>query len=78
MISAMRTTLALDDDVFQEVRQYAEARAIPLGRATSELIRRGLAQPFPTRSVNGLLVFDLPASAPRVTTELVKQLESEL
>jgi hypothetical protein len=74
----MRTTLALDDDVFQEIRQYAEARAIPLGRAASELLRRGLAQPFPTRTVNGLLVFDLPANSPCVTTERVKQLESEL
>ncbi|ACO33292.1 MULTISPECIES: hypothetical protein [Acidobacterium] len=74
----MRTTLALDDDVFEEVRSYAEARDLPLGRAVTELLRRAMVQPAPTRRVNGLLVFDLPADSSPVTDEMVRDLESEI
>lgn len=74
----MRTTLTLDDDIFHEVRTYAEARSLPVGRAVSELVRRGLRVPTPTRKVNGLEVFDIPRSSQPVTSKRVKQLESEL
>jgi hypothetical protein len=74
----MRTTLSLDDDVFQVVRRYAESRSLGLGKAVSELVRKGLAAPVPTRTVNGIQVFDLPPDSPRVTTKRVKELESEL
>lgn len=74
----MRTTLRLDDDVFELVRTYAESRALALGKAVSDLVRRGLAVPTPTRRVNGLVVFDVPPDSPPVTTDRVKQLETEL
>jgi hypothetical protein len=74
----MRTTLSLDDDVFQVVRRYAESRSLALGKAVSELVRKGLAAPVPMRTVNGIQVFDLPPDSPRVTTKRVKELESEL
>ncbi len=73
----MRTTLSLDDDVFRQVKRYAESRSIGLGRAVSELLRRGFATPLPTRKVNGLVVFDLPADSPRVTTRRVLELKDE-
>jgi hypothetical protein len=76
----MRTTLNLDDDVFTLVRHYAEGRSMALGKAVSELVRRGLASPSPmkTRRVNGISVVVLPLDSPVITTEHVKQLESEL
>jgi hypothetical protein len=74
----MRTTLSLDDDVFPVVRKYAESRSLALGKAVSELVRKGLAAPVPTRTVNGIQVFDLPPDSPRVTSRRVKELESEL
>jgi len=74
----MRTTLSLDDDVFPVVRKYAESRSLALGKAASELVRKGLAAPVPTRMVNGIQVFDLPPDSPRVTSRRVKELESEL
>jgi len=74
----IRTTLNLDDDVFQVVRSYAESRSLPLGKAISELVRKGLASPTPTRTVNGIQVFDVPPDSPRITTKRVKELESEL
>jgi hypothetical protein len=73
----MRTTLSLDDDVFQLARGYAESRSLALGKAVSELVRKGLRAPTPTRTVNGLLVFDV-APDPRITSKRIKELESEL
>jgi hypothetical protein len=73
----MRTTLSLDDDVFQLVKTYAENRSLAMGKALSELVRRGLNAPVKTRVVNGLVVFDVPADSEPVTSELVKRLEAE-
>jgi len=42
----MRTTLSLDDDVFREVKAYAESRDVAIGKAVSELVRRGLHAPY--------------------------------
>ena len=73
----VRTTINLDDDVFPLIKKYAESRRVPLGRAASELVRRGLNAKRPTRMVNGLLVFDLPADSPRVTTQHVRRFEED-
>lgn len=73
----MRTTLSLDDDVFPSVQRYAQGRSLGLGKAVSELVRRGLRAPTPTRMENGILVFDVPADSPPITMERIKQLESE-
>jgi hypothetical protein len=73
----MRTTLSLDDDVFQVVKNYAENRSLAIGKAVSELVRRGLSAPVKTRVVNGLVVFDVPEDSEAVTSELVKQLEAD-
>lgn len=74
----MRTTLNLDDDVLEMVREYSEARSLALGKAASELMRKAFATPTPTHMVNGVVVFDLPPDSPAVTTEKVTTLESEL
>jgi hypothetical protein len=60
----MRTTLSLDDEVLRLVKRYAESRSVGLGKAVSELVRRGLTAQRPTRTVNGLRAFDLPADSP--------------
>jgi hypothetical protein len=73
----MRTTLNLDDDVLSVVKQYAETRSVGLGKAVSELVRRGIAAPVPTRTINGLLIFDPPADTPKVSTKRVRELEAE-
>jgi hypothetical protein len=71
----MRTTLTLDDDIFQIAKKYADARSIGLGKAVSELVRRGSTLPRPTRLVNGLHVFDLPPDSPIVTRKKVRELQ---
>jgi hypothetical protein len=73
----MRTTVSLDDDVFQVVKSYAENRSLAMGKALSELVRRGLGAPVKTRVVNGLVVFDVPEDSEPVTSEQVKRLEAE-
>jgi len=74
----MRTTLNLDDDALEMVRQYSEARSVAMGKAASELVRKGFNSPTPTRIVNGIVVFDTPPESSPITTERVKELESEL
>ena len=73
----MRTTLSLDDDVLREVEAYAESRDIGLGKAVSELVRRGLQAPLQTQVVNDFHVVKLPPGSPRVTREHVRKLMEE-
>jgi hypothetical protein len=74
----MRTTLNLDDDALQLLREYSENRSLALGKAASELMRRGVNAPVRTRMVNGFVVFDIPSGGPKISSERVKELESEL
>jgi hypothetical protein len=73
----MRTTLAIDDDVFDLVSRQARLRGVSIGKVVSDLVRRGLAAPTPARKTGGLVVFELPADSPRVTTEDVRRIETE-
>jgi len=74
----MRTTLSLEDDVFEEIKTYAKSREIALGKAVSELVRRGLHAPLQTRVVNDFHVVELPPGSPRVSIEHVRTLQEEL
>jgi len=73
----MRTTLSLDDDLVPLVKRYADDHSIALGKAVSNLVRRALTTPRPTRNAAGLAIFDLSADSPRVTTKGVRELEAE-
>ena len=73
----MRTTLTLDDDVLELAARQAKLRGVSLGKAVSDLIRKGLKAQTQVRRERGLVVFDLPADSPEVTMETVKRLESE-
>ena len=73
----MRTTLTLDDDLFELVKHHARLRGHSLGRVISDLVRRGLEAPTPAEERNGLVMFRLPPDSPAVSSELVHRLESE-
>ena len=65
----MRTTLTIDDDVYQAVGQIAQASGRRLGQVLSELARRGLrpnVQRFPT--------FNVPKGASVITAAHVQRL----
>ena len=73
----MRTTLTLDDDVAELAARQARARGLSLGKAISDLVRRGLNAPTASTEENGVVVFRLPSDSPTVTTEDVRRIESE-
>lgn len=73
-----RTTLTIDEDVFDLAVRTAKARNQRLGQAVSDLMRRGANVKIPVIRKNGLNVFAPPADFPRVTSEDVKRaLEDE-
>ncbi len=73
----MRTTLSLQDDAANIIRTYAKRRKLSMGKAASELVRRGARYQLGTRKVNGLLVFDVPDDFPVITSERVRELLEE-
>ena len=73
----MRTTLALEDDAVEAIQAYAKRRQLSLGKAASELVRRGARYELTTRRVNGLPVLDAPKDFPLITSERVRELADE-
>jgi len=75
----MRTTITLDDDVYDFASIYARAKNITLGAAIGELIRKAESAPPPTldirRSASGLPCF--PPTGKVLTSQMVKDAESE-
>ena len=73
----MRTSITLDEDVYQLATLYAKGRGVTLGAAIGEMVRKGSnaprsESPSPRlmRAPNGLLIF-----APQgrvITSEMVK------
>jgi len=60
--------------VIESVQAYARSHRLSLGKAASELIRRGTRYQLGTRKVNGLLVLDASDDFPVITTERVREL----
>lgn len=73
MMMTMRTTINLDDDVAEVARSLANAENRSLGQVISDLARRGLApSQGRIRSEGGFPVFDVPADAPPITSDMVR------
>ncbi len=73
----MRTSITLDEDVYELATLYAKGRGVTLGAAVSEMARRGAAAPASTspsprlkRAPNGLLIF--AGTGKVITSEMVK------
>jgi hypothetical protein len=75
--NVMRTTLSLDSDAIKAIQAYAKSRRLSLGKAASELVRRGARYQVRTRKVNGLPVLDAPDDFPVITSERVRELCDE-
>ena len=73
----MRTTITLEEDALAMAKAYAKARALNIGQAVSELIRRGSAEKLPLKKKDGVWVFALPADAPHVSARKVQRLLDE-
>jgi hypothetical protein len=74
----MRTTLSIDDDLFEAARSIAHARSVSIGRVLSDLVRKGLAHDSEYETRNDLPVFRVREGAPPITSEMVKSAEDEV
>ena len=52
-----RTTMALEPEILQMVRNLSAERGISLGDAVNQILRRGLEAQSPTINRNGFVVF---------------------
>lgn len=68
----MRTTVQLDDDIYEAARSLADAEAISLGKALSALARKGLSGQVSIRRKGGIPVFEVSKTAPPLTLERVR------
>jgi hypothetical protein len=75
----VRTTLAIDDDVLAAAKELAATERKSVGEVISALARRALL-PAPSSGAtrNGVPLLPVRPGAPRVTSDLVRQLEEEL
>jgi hypothetical protein len=73
----VRTTVNIDEEVLELVHRFAESRSISLGKAISELARRGLEAERRVRKENGLYVVELPEGSPEVSSRRVRDLDAE-
>ena len=73
----MRTTVSIDDDIFNTARYIAKQRKTSIGKVLSELARKGLKKPPELSQRNGFPVFQVPDDAMPITPEHVRQLEDE-
>jgi len=74
----MRTTLTLEDDALEAAKALARRRRVTLGKAVSELVRRGAHQMLATEVRHGLEVVKLPAGSASVSSARVAELLDEL
>ena len=76
---AMRTTLAIDDDVLAAAKEMAATEGKSVGEVISSLARNAL-RPMPSerKTRNGVPLLPVRPGSKRVTSELVRQLMEEL
>jgi hypothetical protein len=72
---AVRTTLDVDDDILQAVKELAAVRRLTAGRVISEFARAALQPSRPARTRNGVPVLPCrPPDARRPTMKRVNEL----
>ena len=75
----MRTTLAIDDDVLAAAKEMAATERRSVGEVISALARAAMRPSSSGRATrNGVPLLRVRKGAPRVTSELVRQLGEEL
>jgi hypothetical protein len=75
----MRTTLAIDDDVLAAAKEMAATERKSVGEVISALARTAMRPVSSSRATrNGVPLLPVRPGAPRVTSELVRQLQEEL
>jgi hypothetical protein len=76
---AMRTTIAIDDDILAAAKEIAAEEQKSVGKVISALARNGMRPINAARKTrNGIPLLAVRPGATRVTSELVRQLQEEL
>lgn len=70
----MRTTFTLDDDAAALAKNFAQANALRLGQAVSELIRRASAPPMNLKKKGEVWVIPAKPGAPKVSAQQIKDI----
>jgi hypothetical protein len=73
----MRTTITVDNDVFEAAQAQARASGKRLGQVISQLARRGLRASASTTKRTGLPVFKVSGSAPVIPSSRAKEMLDE-
>lgn len=73
----MRTTVTIDNDVFEAARALAASSGKKLGEVLSHLARRGLKASPEVAKKNHLPVFRVPAGAPVIPSDRVREILAE-
>ena len=74
----MRTTLDLDEDVLQALKEIAEVKGQTAGRVASDLVRKALEPPKDAPKVrNGVPLLQGRPGSRILTMELVNRLRDE-
>ena len=72
----MRTTLTIDDDVYEAIRERARFTGESLGKTISELVRQGMKPMETLRMVKTGRFYhvDLPPYAPKIDPDRVQKI----
>jgi hypothetical protein len=73
----MRTTITVDNDVFEAAQAQARASGKRLGQVISQLARRGLRASAGTAKRTGLPVFKVSGSAAVIPSSRAKEMLDE-
>ena len=73
----MRTTITIDDDLFEAAKSIAHSRDQSVGKVLSDLARKGLTRAASYTTRSGMPVFSVGETAPPITPEMVKNAEDE-
>lgn len=65
----MRVTVTIDDDILALARTLARQNGVSLGRALSELARRGQCVAAAAAGSGGLPVFSVPRDAQAISSD---------
>ena len=73
----MRTTITVDNDIFEAAQAQARASGKKLGEVISQLARRGLRASADTANKIGVPVFKVSGNAPVIPSSRAKELLDE-
>jgi hypothetical protein len=69
----MRTTLHIDDDLYEAARSMAALQRTSVGKVISALVRRALSPSRPALHGSGFPVFRVPDGTPPLTPDMVRE-----